>query len=487
MTELYSEQELVRREKTMKLLSLGVNPYGEKYAVTHHAAEVISRFDALEGRMIALSGRLMTIRSHGKASFADLQDESGRIQIYLRQDEVGEESYGIFELLDIGDLLGVSGEVFRTRRGEVTVAVRKWSLLAKALRPLPEKWHGLTNVDLRYRQRYLDLIVNPEVRQVFMLRSKITQAIRDYLNNRGFLEVETPMMHTLAGGASARPFTTYHNALDMGLYLRIATELHLKRLIVGGLEKVYELGRIFRNEGISTKHNPEFTSVEIYQSNADYEDMMVLTEELVSAVALSVCGSLRLTCQGQELDLTPPWPRLTMLEAVKKFAGVDFREISTAAEAVPAARQKGLAVKDTASRGEIINEIFEEFVEPHLFQPIFILDYPVEVSPLAKRRSDDPAMTYRFEAFIGGSEIANAFTELTDPIDQRQRFEQQLSRRVAGDEEAHMMDEDFLQALEYGMPPTGGLGIGVDRLVMMLTDSSSIRDVILFPTMRPKE
>lgn len=487
MTELYSEQGLVRREKTMKLLSLGVNPYGEKYAVTHHAAEIISSFDALEGRLIALSGRLMTIRSHGKASFANLQDESGQIQIYLRQDEVGEESYRIFELLDIGDLLGVSGAVFRTRRGEVTVSVKKWSLLAKALRPLPEKWHGLTNVDLRYRHRYLDLIVNPEVRKVFILRSKIVQGIRDYLNNRGFLEVETPVMHTLAGGASARPFATYHNALDIGLYLRIATELHLKRLIVGGLEKVYEMGRIFRNEGISTKHNPEFTSVEIYQANADYEDMMVLTEELVSSVALSVCGSMQLDCQGQTLDLTPPWPRLTMLEAVKKFAGVDFREIGSAAEAVPAARQKGLAVKDSASRGEIISEIFEEFVEPHLFQPIFILDYPVEVSPLAKRRGDDPAMTYRFEAFLGGSEIANAFTELTDPIDQRLRFEQQLSRRAAGDEEAHMMDEDFLQALEYGMPPTGGLGIGVDRLVMMLTDSSSIRDVILFPTMRPRE
>ncbi|MBT9173224.1 MAG: Lysine--tRNA ligase [Syntrophomonadaceae bacterium] len=487
MTELYSEQELVRREKIMKLLSLGVNPYGEKYAVTHHAAEIISRFDALEGRLIALSGRLMTIRSHGKASFANLQDESGQVQIYLRQDEVGEESYGIFELLDIGDLLGVSGEVFRTRRGEVTVSVKKWSLLAKALRPLPEKWHGLTNVDLRYRQRYLDLIVNPEVRKVFILRSKIVQGIRDYLNNRGFLEVETPVMHTLAGGASARPFATYHNALDMGLYLRIATELHLKRLIVGGLEKVYEMGRIFRNEGISTKHNPEFTSVEIYQANADYEDMMVLTEELVSSVAFSVCGSMQLDCQGQTLDLTPPWPRLTMLEAVKKFAGIDFREIGTAAEAVPAARQKGLTVKDGTPRGEVINEIFEEFVEPHLFQPIFILDYPVEVSPLAKRRGDDPAMTYRFEAFLGGSEVANAFTELTDPIDQRLRFEQQLSRRAAGDEEAHMMDEDFLQALEYGMPPTGGLGIGVDRLVMMLTDSSSIRDVILFPTMRPRE
>jgi lysyl-tRNA synthetase class 2 len=487
MTEHYSEQEIIRREKSAKLLSLGVNPYGEKYAVTHNAAEIISRFDTLEGHQVSLSGRLMTIRSHGKAAFANLQDESGLIQIYLRQDEVGEDSYRIFELLDIGDMLGVSGEVFRTRRGEVTVAVKSWSLLAKALRPLPEKWHGLTNVDLRYRQRYLDLIVNPEVRKVFILRSKIVQAIRDYLNNKGFLEVETPMMHTLAGGASARPFTTYHNALDMGLYLRIATELHLKRLIVGGLEKVYELGRIFRNEGISTKHNPEFTSVEIYQANADYEDMMRLTEELISSVALSVCGSMQLDCQGQTLNLTPPWPRLTLLEAVKKFAGIDFRKICIEAEAISAARQKGLAVKDGTTRGEILNEIFEEFAEPHLFQPTFILDYPVEVSPLAKRKSDDPAMTYRFEAFIGGSEIANAFTELTDPLDQRLRFEQQLGRRAAGDEEAHMMDEDFLQALEYGMPPTGGLGIGVDRLVMMLTDSSSIRDVILFPTMRPKE
>jgi len=487
MTELHSEQEIVRREKSAKLLSLGINPYGEKYPDTQRAAEIISRFDAFEGRQVSLSGRLMTIRGHGKASFANLQDESGQIQIYLREDDVGEESYRIFELLDIGDLLGVSGDVFRTRRGEVTVAVKKWSLLAKALRPLPEKWHGLTNVDLRYRQRYLDLIVNPEVRKVFVQRSRIVQAIRDYLNNRGFLEVETPMMHTLAGGASARPFTTYHNALEMGLYLRIATELHLKRLIVGGMEKVYELGRIFRNEGISTKHNPEFTSVEVYQANADYEDMMVLTEELVSSVAQSVCGSMQLPCQGQVLDLTPPWPRLTLLEAIRKHVSIDFVELKTDAEAVSAARQKGLAVKDGTPRGEIINEIFEEFVEPHLFQPVFIRDYPVEVSPLAKRRSDDPAMTYRFEAFIGRSEIANAFTELTDPLDQRLRFEQQLGKRAAGDEEAHMMDEDFLQALEYGMPPTGGLGIGVDRLVMMLTDSASIRDVILFPTMRPKD
>jgi len=487
MTEFYSEQEIIRREKSAKLISLGIDPYGEKYPVTHHAAEIISRFDVLDGQAVSLSGRLMTVRGHGKASFANLQDESGQIQIYLRQDDVGEDAYRIFELADIGDLIGISGEVFRTRRGEVTVAVKKWSLLAKSLRPLPEKWHGLTNVDLRYRQRYLDLIVNPEVKKVFLLRSKIVQAIRDFLNGKGFLEVETPMMHTIAGGASARPFITHHNALDMGLYLRIATELHLKRLIIGGLEKVYELGRIFRNEGISTRHNPEFTSVEIYQAQADYEDMMVLTEDLVSFVAQQVCGTLQLPFQGQTLDLTPPWPRLTMLEAIQKFTAIDFGEIKTAEEAGRLARQKGLSVKEGTSRGEIMNEVFEQFVEQHLFQPTFILDYPIEVSPLAKRKADDPSMTYRFEAFIGCSEIANAFTELTDPVDQRLRFEQQLSKRLAGDEEAQMMDEDFLQALEYGMPPTGGLGVGVDRLIMMLTDSPSIRDVILFPTMRPKD
>lgn len=487
MTEFYSEQEIIRREKSAKLISLGIDPYGEKYAVTHHAAEIISRFDVLDGQAVSLSGRLMTVRGHGKASFANMQDESGQIQIYLRQDDVGEDAYRIFELADIGDLIGISGEVFRTRRGEVTVAAKRWSLLAKALRPLPEKWHGLTNVDLRYRQRYLDLIVNPEVKKVFLLRSKIVQAIRDFLNGKGFLEVETPMMHTIAGGASARPFITHHNALDMDIYLRIATELHLKRLIIGGLEKVYELGRIFRNEGLSTRHNPEFTSVEIYQAQADYEDMMVLTEDLVSFVAQRVCGTLQLPCQSQTLDLTPPWPRLTMLEAIQKFTGIDFGEIKTAEEARRLARQKGLSVKEGTSRGEVMNEVFEQFVEQHLFQPTFILDYPIEVSPLAKRKADDPSMTYRFEAFIGCSEIANAFTELTDPVDQRLRFEQQLSKRLAGDEEAQMMDEDFLQALEYGMPPTGGLGVGVDRLIMMLTDSPSIRDVILFPTMRPKE
>lgn len=486
MTEL-SEHELVRRQKLDRLRELGIEPYGEKYPATHYAADVIGRFDALEGQTLVLSGRLMTVRAHGKASFANLQDESGQIQIYVRMDDVGDTLYQVFELLDIGDIIGVTGELFRTRRGEITVAVKEFQILAKSLKPLPEKWHGLTNVDLRYRQRYLDLIVNPDVKNVFILRSKIVQEMRDYLNNQGFLEVETPVMHTIAGGASARPFITHHNALDMNLYLRIATELHLKRLIVGGMDKVYELGRIFRNEGISTKHNPEFTSVEIYQAQADYQDMMRLTEEMISSVAQKVLGTTKVQFQGQELDLTPPWPRLTMVEAIRRFAGIDFSVVKADEEARQAAKEKGLDLKPGTPRGEIMNEIFEEFVEGHLYQPTFILDYPIEVSPLAKRKKDDPSMTYRFEAFIAASEIANAFTELNDPIDQRQRFEQQAAKRAAGDEEAHMLDEDFLQSLEYGMPPTGGLGIGIDRLVMMLTDSPSIRDVILFPTMRPRE
>lgn len=487
MSEIISEHEAVRRQKLDKLREMGIEPYGEKYPVTHVAADAIGRFDALEGQPVTLAGRLMTVRAHGKASFANLQDESGQIQIYVRLDDVGEKNYEIFELLDIGDLVGISGELFRTRRGEVTVAVKDLRLLAKSLRPLPEKWHGLTNVDLRYRQRYLDLIVNPDVKKVFILRSKIVQEIRNYLNDKGFLEVETPVMHTLAGGATARPFITHHNALDMTLYLRIATELHLKRLIVGGMDKVYELGRIFRNEGISTKHNPEFTSVEIYQAQADYEDMMILTEELIASVAQKVLGTMQVPFQDTELNLTPPWPRLKMVDAIKRFADIDFDQIKTDEEARAAAKQKGLSVKPGLSRGEIMNELFEEFVEPQLFQPTFIVDYPIEVSPLAKQKSDDPSMTYRFEAFMACSEIANAFTELNDPIDQRQRFEQQVSKREAGDDEAHVLDEDFLHSLEYGMPPTGGLGIGIDRLIMMLTNSPSIRDVILFPTMRPRE
>ena len=486
MGEQLNEHEQVRRQKLAKLQQMGIEPYGKKFPVTHHAVDVIERFGDLEGQTVALAGRLMTIRAHGKATFANIQDESGQIQIYVRKDDVGEEAYAVFELFDIGDIVGIEGEVFRTRRGEITVAVKTISLLAKSLHPLPEKWHGLTNIDMRYRQRYLDLIVNPEVKDVFVKRSKIVQEIRNYLNERGFLEVETPVMHNIAGGATAKPFITHHKALDLNLYLRIATELHLKRLIVGGLEKVYELGRIFRNEGISTKHNPEFTSVEIYQAQADYKDMMELTEELIATVAEKVLGTLKLTYQGKELDLTPPWRRITMLDAIRRYAGIDFSAIESDEEARTAARGKGLEVPVKATRGEIINECFEEFVEPHLFQPTFIMDYPIEVSPLAKRKADNPALTYRFEAFMATYEIANAFTELNDPLDQRERFLQQAAKRAAGDEEAHMLDEDFLLALEYGMPPTGGLGIGIDRLIMMLTDSPSIRDVILFPTMRPR-
>ena len=482
-----SEQEQIRRQKLEQLRDLGVEPYGSKYPATHQSIEIINGFSVLDGQTVKLSGRLMSVRGHGKASFANLQDESGRIQIYVRLNDVGENLYKVFELLDIGDLIGIAGEVFRTRRGEVTIAVKELKLLAKSLRPLPEKWHGLTNVDLRYRQRYLDLIVNPEVKNTFILRSKIVQEIRRYLNERGFLEVETPVMHPLAGGAAARPFITHHNALNMNLYLRIATELHLKRLIVGGMDKVYELGRIFRNEGIDTKHNPEFTTIEIYQAQADYEDMMKLTENMIAEVALNILGTLKVNYQDQELDLTPPWPRLTMIEAINKYTGLDFNVIQTDEQAQLVAKERGLELNSGTTRGEIINTFFEEFVEEHLFQPTFIIDYPIEVSPLAKRKADDPNFTYRFEAFMAKSEIANAFTELNDPFDQRQRFEQQMAKRAAGDEEAHMLDEDFLQALEYGMPPTGGLGIGIDRLVMMLTNSSSIRDVILFPTMRPKE
>jgi lysyl-tRNA synthetase class 2 len=486
MSEQLNEHEQVRRQKLVKLQQMGIEPYGEKFPVTHHAADVIEQFADLEGQLVALAGRVMTVRAHGKATFANIQDESGQIQIYVRKDDVGEKAYAIFGLFDIGDIIGIEGIVFRTRRGEITVAAKRISLLAKSLHPLPEKWHGLTNIDMRYRQRYLDLIVNPEVRDVFVKRSKIVQEIRNYLNAKGFLEVETPVMHNIAGGATAKPFMTYHKTLDMNLYLRIATELHLKRLIVGGLEKVYELGRIFRNEGISTKHNPEFTSVEIYQAQADYEDMMALAEELITTVAEKVLGTLKLAHQGRELDLTPPWRRMTMLEAICKYAGIDFSVITTDEEARAVARGKGLQMPEKATRGEVINECFEEFVEPHLFQPTFILDYPIEVSPLAKRKADDPALTYRFEIFMATYEIANAFTELTDPLDQRERFLQQAAKREAGDEEAHMLDEDFLLALEYGMPPTGGLGIGIDRLIMMLTDSPSIRDVILFPTMRPR-
>ncbi len=485
--EVENDLMAVRLEKLKELQGEGVDPYGGRFERTHTTTAVHRHFEELEGQEIALAGRIMAIRGHGKASFADLQDRDGRLQLYVRIDNVGAETYGLFRRLDIGDIIGVKGRVFRTHRGEISLEVYQLTLLCKSLRPLPEKWHGLKDVDLRYRQRYLDLIVNPEVKQVFIIRAKVLRAVRSFLDGRGFLEVETPSMHTIPGGAAARPFITHHNALDIDLYLRIALELHLKRLLVGGLEKVYEMGRIFRNEGISTKHNPEFTMIELYQAYADYEDMMNLLEEMVAYVAREAVGSTTVTYQGEELDLTPPWPRLTMFAAIEKYTGIDFSLITTREEAGRAAAELGVEIEPGMDWGKIVNEVFETKVEPHLKQPTFILDYPVAISPLAKRKKENPELTYRFEAFIAGRELANAFSELNDPLDQRRRFELQMAARAAGDEEAHMLDEDFLRALEYGMPPAGGMGIGIDRLVMILTDATSIRDVILFPTMRPRE
>jgi lysyl-tRNA synthetase class 2 len=477
----------VRLEKLQQLREAGIDPYGGRFDCTHTTAAVQRHFDQLEGQEVTLAGRLRAIRGHGKASFADLQDRDGRLQLYVRIDIVGSATYAIFHQLDIGDIIGVRGRVFRTHRGEISLEVHELTVLCKSLRPLPEKWHGLTDVDLRYRQRYLDLIVNPEVRQVFITRTRVLRAIRTFLDNRGFLEVETPSMHTIPGGAAARPFITHHNALDIDLYLRIALELHLKRLLVGGLEKVYEMGRIFRNEGLSTKHNPEFTMLELYQAYADYNDMMSLLEEMVAFVAREALAVTTITYQGEELELTPPWPRLTMRAAIEKYTGIDFGELTTTAAARQAANELGVQLEPGLSQGQIVNEVFENLVEPHLVQPTFVIDYPVAISPLAKRKKDNPELTYRFEAFIAGRELANAFSELNDPLDQRRRFEDQMAARAAGDEEAHRLDEDFLRALEYGMPPAGGMGIGIDRLVMLLTDAPSIRDVILFPTMRPRE
>jgi lysyl-tRNA synthetase class 2 len=477
----------VRLEKLHELQSKGINPFGERFERTHHAVDILNNFAELEGKDVTIAGRILSKRDMGKASFAHIQDFSGQIQVYARLNDVGAETYELFTRLDIGDIIGVSGHVFRTQKGEITVHAQSITLLTKSLRPLPEKWHGLKDVELRYRQRYLDLIVNPEVKQVFILRSKIIAAMRRYLDGQGFLEVETPTMHAISGGASARPFITHHNALDIDLYMRIALELHLKRLIVGGMEKVYEIGRVFRNEGISTRHNPEFTMMELYQAYADYHDMMTLTENMIAYIAQEVLGTTKVSYQGTKIDLTPPWPRITMVDAVKKYAGVDFTLIKNDEEARKAAQQLGIHVSQDATRGSILNEIFEEKVEHHLVQPTFILDYPIEISPLAKRKQDDPNFTYRFELFITGREFGNAFSELNDPIDQRERFMKQMEQRAKGDEEAQMMDEDFVRALEVGMPPTGGLGIGVDRLIMLLTDSPSIRDVILFPTLRPRE
>lgn len=484
-----SELLQIRRDKLTDLQQAGEDPFAiTKYAVSAYSAEIKDNFEEMEGKKVSVAGRLMSKRGMGKAIFCDMQDSAGRIQLYIRVDELGEDAFSKVRKYDIGDIVGVSGEVFRTKRGEISVKAESVTLLSKSLLPLPEKFHGLTDVEIRYRQRYVDLIVNPEVRRTFEVRTKFIRHIRNFLDARGYMEVETPVLNTISGGATARPFITHHNTLDLDMYLRIATELHLKRLVVGGLERVYEIGRIFRNEGMDTKHNPEFTSVELYQAYADFNDMMDLFEDLLSSAAQSILGSYEAEWQGETIDLTPGWPRLTMAEAVKQYVGIDFMSMTDDAAAVAAAKEKGIDMDGVEPTwGHALFECFDQKVEDKLIQPTFITMHPVDVSPLAKRSPEDSRLTERFELFICRSEMGNAFSELNDPIDQRQRFLKQVEMRDGGDDEAGMMDDDYITALEYGLPPTGGLGIGIDRTVMMLTNSSSIRDVILFPTMKPLE
>ncbi|MFC7322290.1 lysine--tRNA ligase [Halobacillus campisalis] len=493
MSEELNDQMQVRREKLNSYREKGLDPFGSKFERTALAEELTAQYDEftkeeLEEKQIpaTIAGRIMTKRGKGKAGFAHVQDLSGQIQLYVRKDAIGEEAYEIFKSADIGDIVGVTGEMFKTNVGELSVKANEFEILTKSLRPLPEKFHGLKDVEQRYRQRYLDLITNPESRDTFVMRSKIIQSMRRYLDNLGFLEVETPMMHSIPGGASARPFVTHHNALDMELYMRIAIELHLKRLIVGGMEKVYEIGRVFRNEGISTRHNPEFTMIELYEAYADYHDIMSLTEHLIAHIAKEVLGTAKVQYDDQEIDLEPEWTRLHMVDAVKEYTGVDFWKEMSDEEAKALAKDHGIEIQETMTFGHIVNEFFEQKVEEKLIQPTFVYGHPIEISPLAKKNPEDARFTDRFELFIVGREHANAFSELNDPIDQRERFEGQLKEREEGNDEAHLMDDDFLESLEYGMPPTGGLGIGVDRLVMLLTNSASIRDVLLFPQMRNK-
>jgi lysyl-tRNA synthetase class 2 len=488
-----SELLLIRRNKLDALRKLGVDPFGKKYERTHNAGEILSVYtdksteelDELNVEVV-IAGRIMQKRNMGKASFAHIQDLTGKIQVYVRKDHIGDVMYEAFDLLDIGDLIGVKGHVFKTRTGETSVKAAELEVLTKSLYPLPDKFHGLKDVEIRYRQRYVDLIVNPEVQQTFIMRSRIIQSMRRYLDGLGYLEVETPTLHAIAGGASARPFITHHNTLDMQLFMRIAIELHLKRLIVGGLEKVYEIGRVYRNEGVSTRHNPEFTMIELYEAYADYLDIMKLTEELVAHIAQEVLGTTSITYGGQNIDLAPPWRRVSMVDAIKEVVGVDFSAHMSDEEAHRLAKEHKVPVEPTMTFGHIVNQFFETYVEETLIQPTFVYGHPLAISPLAKKNEADPRFTDRFELFIVAREHANAFTELNDPIDQRARFEAQLVEREQGNDEAHMMDEDFIRALEYGMPPTGGLGIGIDRLVMLLTDAPSIRDVLLFPLMRER-
>ena len=477
----------VRRDKLAALQAAGKDPFQQtKFTVSAHAQEIKDHFDEMEGKPVTIAGRLMSKRGMGKVSFCDLQDKSGRIQLYARKDEMDEADYNEFKKYDIGDLVGVEGEVFRTQRGEMSVRCKQVTLLSKSLRPLPEKFHGLQDKELRYRQRYVDLIVNPDSRRNFEVRSKFVSYLRAFLDGRGYMEVETPVLNTISGGATARPFITHHNTLDIDMYMRIATELHLKRLIVGGLERVYEIGRIFRNEGMDTKHNPEFTTVELYEAYADFNDMMDLFEDFLSSAAQKILGTYEVTWQGEQINLAPGWRRLTMAEAVKEYLGVDFMAIDDDAAAVAAAKAIGIDMDGVEPTwGHALYECFDQKVEGLLIQPTFITMHPVDVSPLAKRSPKDPRLTERFELFICRSEMGNAFSELNDPIDQKQRFQKQVEMRAKGDEEAGMMDEDYINALEYGLPPTGGLGIGIDRCVMLLTGADSIRDVILFPTMKP--
>ena len=483
-----SELLQIRRDKLTALQEQGQDPFViTKFQVTHHSDEVKNQFEEMEGQTVRLAGRLMSKRGMGKAVFSDLQDGAGRIQLYVRIDDVGEEALAAFKKYDIGDIVGAEGEVFRTKRGEISIKAKTITLLSKSLLPLPEKFHGLTDVETRCRQRYVDLIVNPDVKRNFIIRSQFIKYVRDFMDARGFMEVETPVLNTISGGATARPFITHHNTLDIDMYMRIATELPLKRLIVGGLERVYEMGRIFRNEGMDNRHNPEFTTIELYQAYADFNDMMDLFEDLLSSAAQKILGTYQVEWQGERIGLTPGWPRLPMHEAVKQYTGLDFMAISSDEEALAAAKSIGVELPSTADKtwGNALYECFDQKVEGKLIQPTFITMHPVDVSPLAKRSPVDPRLTERFELFICRSEMGNAFSELNDPIDQRQRFQKQVELRAKGDDEAGMMDEDFLTALEYGMPPTGGLGIGIDRCVMLLTNNDSIREVLLFPTMKP--